>query len=283
MKIMFDVVVVLLIMLSFVLMVVGLVKPALVIRWGTRKTRPWVLLTYGGIFIVLFIILGFSASNDIEPKGKVVTTKVEEPAKGNVVAKVEASESKEAKVNYDQAAAKAKINDWLWDHEFPNSPKLTLDASKVDGGIYEIDGVKYHMFTLGGLKRAVTILVDPTTGELMFHDIGLKPQPLDKWYMGYITASKGNYLEAINENFAWVEKPHTDDGAVTGVVKNTSNKTFKNIYIQFNCYDANGNKIGTLDQQISNLKPGETWKFAILFYVPNMATYDFASIDAFTW
>ena len=280
---MFDVILVLLIMISFVLMVVGLIKPGLVIRWGTKRTRPRALLTYGGLFVALFIILGFSASNDIEPKTKVATAKVEEAAKPTVGQKVEASESKEAKVNYDQAAAKNRINDWLWEHEFPNNPKLTLDASKVDGGIYEIDGVKYHMFTLGGLKRAVTILVDPTTGDLMFHDIGLKPQPLDKWYMGYITASKGNYLQAIDENFAWVEKPSTLDGAVTGIVKNTSNKKFKNVYIQFNCYDDNGNKIGTLDQQISNLNPGETWKFAILFYVPNMATYDFASIDGFTW
>lgn len=39
---------VLLLLVSLIAMVVGLVKPGLVIRWGEKKTRPRVLMIYGG-------------------------------------------------------------------------------------------------------------------------------------------------------------------------------------------------------------------------------------------
>lgn len=42
--------------LSFILMIVGLVKPGLVIRWGKKRTRLRAFLIYGFCTIVFFIL-----------------------------------------------------------------------------------------------------------------------------------------------------------------------------------------------------------------------------------
>ena len=57
-----DKVLVLLILGCLIAIVIGLVKPGLVIKWGEKKTRPRVLVFYGGLFIVLFIALGMTGT-----------------------------------------------------------------------------------------------------------------------------------------------------------------------------------------------------------------------------
>ena len=46
-----DKVLVLLILGCLIAIVIGLVKPGLVIKWGEKKTRPRVLVFYGGFYL----------------------------------------------------------------------------------------------------------------------------------------------------------------------------------------------------------------------------------------
>ncbi|MBA7490112.1 hypothetical protein ES702_00646 [subsurface metagenome] len=52
---------VVLFLLSFVGLIVGLVRPKLVIRWGSTRTRGRVILTYGLAMVIFLILLGATA------------------------------------------------------------------------------------------------------------------------------------------------------------------------------------------------------------------------------
>ena len=43
-----------------ILIIIGLIKPPLVIRWGNTKTRARVLITYGGALIACLILMDSS-------------------------------------------------------------------------------------------------------------------------------------------------------------------------------------------------------------------------------
>lgn len=276
-----DVLLVLLGLGSLIAMVVGLIKPGLVIRWGEKKTRPRVLMIYGGLFVVLLITLGMTGtSNSEKTSSKAVTKTGESQAKP-----AKEAASKEAELKYDQAAAKKRILDWLGDHEFPGYSKLALDNGTIEGKLFDTDGKSYHRFILVGLKRAVDILVDPYTGELFFYDTGLKPQPIDKWYVSYRASHKNDTSNVINADFAWVEKPSVQNGYIVGKVKNTSNKTFKNAFIEFNLSDASKSRIGTAGAQIRNLKPGDIWTFSVSLYMyqSNVASYELEKVEGYDW
>lgn len=57
----------LLLLLSLAGLVVGLIRPKLVIRWGSRRTRGRVLLTYGLAAVVFFILFGITAPPTQQP------------------------------------------------------------------------------------------------------------------------------------------------------------------------------------------------------------------------
>lgn len=274
------VILVLLGLASLIAMVVGLIKPGLVIRWGEKKTRPKVLMVYGGLFMVLLIASGMTGSPNTEKIGSKAVTKAEEsqakPAKE--------AESKDSDLKYDQAAAKKRIIDWLGNHEFPNVTKLALNPGTADGKLFETDGKKYHMFELTGLPRAVDLLVDPYTGELFFYDTGLKPQPIDKWYVSYRVSHKTDSSNVINADFAWVEKPSMQNGYIVGKVKNMSNKTFKSASIVFDLYDGSKNRIGSVAADIRNLKPGDVWSFQVSPYLYQAtASYELEKVEGYDW
>lgn len=265
---------------SLIAMVVGLIKPSLVIRWGEKKTRLRVLMFYGGLFIVLLIALGMTGTSNSEKNAIKAVTKAEEaqakPAKE--------AESKDSDLKYDQAAAKKRILDWLGDHEFPGYPKLALDNGTIEGKLFDTDGKSYHRFILVGLKRAVDILVDPYNGELFFYDTGLKPQPIDQWHANYRASHKTDSGNVINADFAWVEKPSMQNGYIVGKVKNTSNKTFKSATIVFDLYDGSKNRIGSVAADIRNLKTGDIWSFQVSPYLyQSTASYELESIEGYTW
>lgn len=56
-----------LLILSLVGLVVGLISPKLAIRWGSRRTRGRVLLTYGLAAVVFFILFGITAPPTQQP------------------------------------------------------------------------------------------------------------------------------------------------------------------------------------------------------------------------
>lgn len=279
-----DALLVLLGLASLLAMVVGLIKPGLVIRWGEKKTRPMVLMVYGGLFIVLLIALGMTGTpNSEKTSGKAVTKAEESQAKadGNKPSEVT---SKEPEIKYTNEKARERFGDWCLEHQFPGNPKLSI--SKGSDSFYETDGKKYYLFTLEGLPRAVDVLVDPYTGDLFFHDIGLKPQPLNKWYMEY-RASHKNSTQAnnrINDNFEWVEKPSMQNGYIVGKVKNTSKKTFKYASIVFNLSDGSKNRIGSVAADIRNLKPGDIWSFQVSpALYQSMASYELEKVEGYEW
>ncbi|QDR79606.1 hypothetical protein [Sporomusa termitida] len=191
---------VILLLVSLIAMVVGLVKPGLVIRWGEKKTRPRVLVIYGGLFIVLLIVLGMTGSPNSE--------KASSPD-GNKAAKETVNKEPETKYTYD--SAEMRVGDWCMEHQFPNNPKLSISKGKPDGSFYENDGKKYYLFTLTGLQRAVDILVDPYTGDLLFNDVGIKPYSLNTWYGQYRKDYEGANKTSSDSRLAgrWV----ADDGA----------------------------------------------------------------------
>lgn len=78
----------------------------------------------------------------------------------------------------------------------------------------------------------------------------------------------------IDENFEWVERPNmqgnyigsgiyqTKIGSIiSGIIRNTTDKTFSYVSISFKLYDSDGNQVGTTYDSISNLSGGNTWKF----------------------
>lgn len=275
-----DVILVLLGLGCLIAIVIGLIKPSQVIRWGEKKTRSRVLMIYGGLFIVLFIALGMTGTSNGEKNTSKTIMKSEESKEKPV----EEAKNKDVDLKYDQATAKKRIIDWLGEHEFPNVTKLSLNPGNADGKLFETDGKKYHMFELTGLPRAVDLLVDPYTGEVFFYDTGVKPQPIDKWYVNYRASHKTDSSSVINDDFAWVEEPSMQDGYIVGKVKNTSNKTFKSATIVFDLYDGSKNRIGSVGADIRNLKTGDIWSFQVSPYLYEAtASYELESIEGYTW
>ncbi len=50
-------------------------------------------------------------------------------------------------------------------------------------------------------------------------------------------------------------------GKIVGTLKNTTNREYAYIQIEFNLYDSGGNQVGSTLANINNLEPGRTWKF----------------------
>ena len=272
-----DALLVLLGLASLIVMVVGLIKPALVIRWGEKKTRPRVLMIYGGLFIVLLVALGMTGNSNSEKNVSKAVTKTEE---AQVKPANEAVSKEETPTKYALGGARKLVMDWLGEHEFPNTTPLSLSP----GDKLDLAGKKYHIFTLTGLHRAIDILVDPYTGELLFYDTGVQPKSLDKWYLEYKTAHKADFGKRINENFEWVEKPSMQNGYIVGKVKNISKKTFKYASIVFNLSDGSKNRIGSVAADIRSLKPGDIWSFQVSpALYQSMASYELEKVEGYEW
>lgn len=60
------------ILISFIALILGLIKPSLVIRWKEQSTRKDVLKVYGSIVLIIIISLAVI----VEPKEKVIKTEV---------------------------------------------------------------------------------------------------------------------------------------------------------------------------------------------------------------
>ncbi len=129
----------------------------------------------------------YLAFNEVPQNKIVLVTLIEKAfASGNKAEQPDNASKLTSDLKYDQAAAKSRIMDWLGEHEFPGVSKLDLS----DGSLAVIEGQKYHQFVLSGLRRPVDILVDPNTGALFYHDLGLKPKDINRWYLEYKRSSK---------------------------------------------------------------------------------------------
>lgn len=67
---------VVLFLLALLGLIIGLIKPELVIRWGEKRTRGQVLLTYGLATLILFLLIGVTAPPTSELETKTAKTEV---------------------------------------------------------------------------------------------------------------------------------------------------------------------------------------------------------------
>lgn len=268
---------------TLVVLVEGLINPRMVIRWGEKKTRGKVLMVYGSLFVVLFVaFIAAAPANDTEP-----TTAVPQKTEQKQVEKVSEPAAKLDK-KLDFTAARTRVTDWLAEHQFPGYSQITLSPVMFKGEMYKKDGNEYFLFTINGLPRLADILVDPTTGEMFFHDVGVT-QPIEKWYMGWRKDHNPDNQQQkqtpanvrIDNRSEWVQMPTTAtiDGlpCITGVVKNVSTSSYTAL-ISFTLYDAQGNQVGTASDVVNSVKPGNTWKFAADIDESNVVRYEFRSI-----
>lgn len=71
---------------------------------------------------------------------------------------------------------------------------------------------------------------------------------------------------------------------ITGVAKNTSNKNYSYVSVEFSVYDTNGNNLGTAIANINNLSSGDTWQFeANLFSFPSSRPTSYKLVDITAW
>lgn len=260
---------------TLVVLVEGLINPRMVIRWGEKKTRGKVLMVYGSLFVVLFVaFIAAAPANDTEP-----TTAVPQKTEQKQVEKVSEPAAKLDK-KLDFTAARTRVTDWLAEHQFPGYSQITLSPVMFKGEMYKKDGNEYFLFTINGLPRLADILVDPTTGEMFFHDVGVT-QPIEKWYMGWRKDHNPDNQQQkqtpanvrIDNRSEWVQMPTTQTSNysqyIVGVIKNVSSKTYS-AFIVFTLYDAQGNQIGSASDIVNNIKPGSTWKFKA--HIPDNGT-----------
>jgi hypothetical protein len=266
-----DKVLVLLILGSLIAIIIGLVKPGLVIKWGEKRTRPRVLVFYGGLFIILFIALGMTGTSNSE----------KDSSHGNKSSAAAVDENSKKDVNLNADEAKTRLQTWVDTHKFLSSVSITAKDGKRKFDGFESE---CYTFALVGLSRTQLILVDPANGGL-FIDDG-KIMPLEEWYQKYIAPhndtntdkgnkNTGNY---INKKFEWVEKPSIKNGYIVGKIKNISNRE-QFPTITFALYDSQGNQIGTASDSLMSLKDGNTWSFKASVNNPRVTDYEFSGID----
>jgi len=59
---------------AFIALVVGLIKPNIVIKWGEKKTRKHVVLIYGTAFLIFFVLFTITISSKPEEQGQIETS-----------------------------------------------------------------------------------------------------------------------------------------------------------------------------------------------------------------
>lgn len=67
-----------------------------------------------------------------------------------------------------------------------------------------------------------------------------------------------------SSNDVYIEKHEMNNYYITGIVKNNTNNTIKNLRITADCYDKENNKLGYAVDSLNELQPNETWKFKML-------------------
>ena len=102
-------------LLTFLALIVGLVKPSLVIRWGEIKTRGRVLLVYG-VSMFIFMMLTGATAPELTPEQK----------QAKEIAKQQEVVTASAKQAQDEIAKKAKAEKEAKEQAEKNKPKLEL-------------------------------------------------------------------------------------------------------------------------------------------------------------
>jgi hypothetical protein len=98
-------------------------------------------------------------------------------------------------------------------------------------------------------------------------------------------AAEADRQDAVNKlslpNSAWGFSSDSNEFAsyIVGKVRNDSGHTFSYLRVNFDLLDSHGNKIGTAEDTINDLAPGQTWKFRAMAVAQNIGTAQFAGFE----
>lgn len=137
-------------LLSLLLMIVGIIKPSIVIRWGTKKTRKRVLKVYGIIFIAAFIAFSVTVPTDpdqISQENRGLES-VEQQEKSELESEVE----DEVKVSDEDEITKDKLE------------KLPIEALEKDIDKIKLSELKVHYLNVG---QADSILIQNGNASML--------------------------------------------------------------------------------------------------------------------
>ena len=68
---------------------------------------------------------------------------------------------------------------------------------------------------------------------------------------------------------------------VVGKLRNNTDRTFNYVQVEINLYDGEGNVVGTTFDNVTNLEPGQTWKFKAVILDDSVKRFKIADISWF--
>ena len=76
-------------------------------------------------------------------------------------------------------------------------------------------------------------------------------------------------------------REHYGTMKVTGKVRNNTEDTMGYVEIDFNCFDEQGNQVGTAMTNVQNLGAGATWKFEAIILQDNVVRVELSELKGF--
>lgn len=96
-----------LLFVSFVALIIGLIKPTLVVRWGEEKTRKKVIKVFGAA-TVLFLVLSIGTTPESTPVQKATIAQDQNSEKAKISAEADAKEEAESSKKLEEQNEKAE-------------------------------------------------------------------------------------------------------------------------------------------------------------------------------
>ena len=84
-----------------------------------------------------------------------------------------------------------------------------------------------------------------------------------------VASEQSSQSDLTAENVHWVFLPNSQLRCAVGSVTNNSTVTLDNVHVDVNFYDAAGNPVGSMGDDISNLEPEKTWTFHVMDVSPD--------------
>lgn len=80
-----------------------------------------------------------------------------------------------------------------------------------------------------------------------------------------------------------LQSSRDDNGVpvISGVAVNQTGKLVKTAFVNFNLYDDQGNVVGSTSGYVSNLAPGERWKFKIVAPQPGFVQFRLTGVQTY--
>ncbi len=78
-----------------------------------------------------------------------------------------------------------------------------------------------------------------------------------------------------------VDTAETGSPVIKGMATNRTGKLVKNIFVNFNLYDANGVVVGNTIASATNLSPGDRWQLRAPSAIRNFTSFKITGINAY--